>query len=105
MKLSKTELQIMEQIANGNKNIKEIAKALKKSNAQIYRSGQKLIKKSFIEKFHGLYEPKRNTHIILLLQLLSQEPSMITSIADCGIDIFTEILEPKSIYDIIKDTG
>ena len=104
MKLSKTELLILEHIAKGNKDIPQIAKNLKKSKAQIYRSGQKLIKESFIVRSVGYYEPTKTTHVNLFLQILEAYPSTIEPLSDSGIKILTALLEPKSIREIIQET-
>src|SRR3989338_5871587 len=104
MKLSKTELLILEHIAKGNKDIPQIAKNLKKSKAQIYRSGQKLIKESFIVRSVGYYEPTKTTHVNLFLQILEAYPSTIEPLSGSGIKILTALLEPKSIREIIQET-
>lgn len=105
MRLSKTELQILEQIANSNKNVKEIAKALKKSKVQIYRSGQKLIENNFIVLSNGVYEPTKMTPASLLVQLLGEFSSLIEPLSDSGIKIFTCLFEPKGIKQIIQESG
>ena len=105
MKLSKTELGILRQIAEGNRKVQEIAKALAKSKFQIYRSGQKLIENSFVNLIHGLYLPIKNTHSNLLTQLLGDYPSVIEPLSDSGIEILKCIFEPKSIKEIIQESG
>ena len=49
MRLSKTDLKILEQIAKGNKNIKTISYHIDKSDKQIYKSAQKLKNNNFLE--------------------------------------------------------
>jgi len=105
MRLSRTELRVLEQIAKGNKRTKEIAAALKKSNVQIYRAGRRLTEKGFILHFKGRYEPERISHVAMLLQLLSQYRSLIAPLANSGIELFTLLLEPKNILEIINETG
>ena len=105
MKLSKTELKLLEQIAQGNKNVKEIAKALNKSKFQIYRSGQKLIKKDFLSLSNGIYEPVKSTHASMLVQLLVDFPSLVKPLSDSGLDILTCLLEPKSVTQLIQESN
>lgn len=105
MKLSKTELRILEQIARGNKSIKEIASALGKSKFQVYRSGNKLKDKGFMALSNGYFEPKQITHISLLLQILSEYQSVIKPFSDSGINLLTAVLEPKTVSEIIKSAG
>lgn len=105
MGLSKTELQILEQIAKGNKVIKEIAVALKRSKVQIYRSGQKLAEKGFVKRSKGVFDLERTTHVNLLSHLLSHYPSLMIPLSDSGIKFFTILIEPRTIPEIIRDTG
>ncbi len=105
MSLSKTELRMLEQIAGGNKAVKDIAIALKRSKAQIYRSGYNLSEKGFIVRSEGVFKSERTTHVTLLLHLLSDYPSLITPLAGSGTSFFTALLEPKTISEIMRNTG
>ncbi len=96
MNLSKTELQILAQMAAGNNSINKIAAALNKSLPQIYRSGQKLIRKGWIIPSRGEYCPVKNTLCSLLLQNLREFPSLIEPFSDSGILILSHLTEPKS---------
>ncbi len=105
MEFSKAELRILEQIAGGNREIKKIALALSKNKSQIYNTGQKLISKGIITRAEGLYKPNRITHVTLLLQLLSQNSSIISSLSNSGLKLLTSVLEEKKIAEIAQETG
>jgi len=104
MNLSKPELRVLEQIANGNTKITEIAHALRKSDKQIYRTSKNLIEKEFIELSRGKITAKKTTHNTLLLQLLSQHPNLIKILSSNGIQILTATLDPKDVNQIINKT-
>jgi len=105
MDFSKTELEIMKQVAEGNRNVKEIAKALNKSKFQIYRSGQKLIEKNFLTFSHGFYESVKNTPSNLLIQLLGEFPSIIGPLSNSGLDVLNCLFDAKKIKEIIFESG
>jgi len=103
--LTKPELLLLEQIANGNQAVKTIATALKKSDKQIYVTAKKLAEKGIIERLDGILEPKRTAYIALLLQLLAKIPNLPVVLADSGIPIFTAMLKPVTLEDIKAETG
>ena len=105
MQLSKTEINILEQIAKGNKAIKAIAKALKKSDKQIYVTAKNLTEKNVLERINGTLKVKEALHITLLLQLLADIPNLAPVLSDSGIPILTAILKPLTIEEISKETG
>jgi predicted transcriptional regulator len=105
MKLSRTELLIFSQIAHGNKDIPEIARALKKSRAQIYKSGQKLIAKGIILRVDGSYEPVRETHINLLAQIMTRFSAAIEPFSGSGFPVLTALLQPRTITELVQETG
>jgi len=85
MRLSKTELKLLKSIAEGNKTVKAISKSLNKSPSQIYRTINQLNEKQILKNL----EPEQ-THIILLMQLLSEYPSLIVPLSGEGINILAE---------------
>lgn len=105
MQLSKTEISVLEQIAKGNKSIKAIAKALKKSDKQIYVTAKNLTEKNVIERINGTLKVKEALHITLLLQLLADIPNLTPVLSDSGIPIFTALLKPLTIEEISNETG
>ena len=60
MHLSEIELKILQQIANGNTDIKRIAEVLERDYSRIYRTKNKLIEKNFIEFSQSVLAPKKN---------------------------------------------
>ena len=102
MNLSSTELKVIEQIAKNNKSINLIAKSIKKSNKQVYRAVKKLKEIGFID---NSLEPIKSVHNNLLQQLILEYPSLISPLSNSGITIFTSIIEPKTIKEIIQKTG
>lgn len=105
MKLSLTELKVLEQLAHGNKTVKAIAAALKKSDKQIYRTRRKLAAKRFITPSEKVLELTKSVHVALLLPLLSVFPSLTKPLSESGIKIFTSLLDPKNITKIVQETG
>ena len=105
MELSKTELNVMGQIAKGNKSINLIARSIKKSNKQVYRAVKKLKKIGFIEYSNKAIEPVKSVYGNLLQQLILEYPSLISPLSNSGISIFTSILEPKCIKEIAIKIG
>jgi predicted transcriptional regulator len=105
MQLSKSELNLLKEIANGNKNINEVAKAIRKSRSQTYRLGQELMKKNILSLNESEFEPSKLVHVSLLLQLLSEFSSTIKPLSGTGIQILSTLLSPKSIAEIISETG
>ncbi len=105
MQLSKPELLVLEQIANGNKSVKQIALALKKSTKQIYAIAKKLSTKEILKLSKGRLKPEKECHIVLLLQLLSTRPNLTPVLADSGIAILSALLKPASLKQIMYETG
>lgn len=105
MKISQTELKILGQISQGNMTITDIAKAIKKSEKQVYKASQKLIKKGFLELSKGNLEPKKSSHVTLLLHLLADYPNLTQLLSESGIEILSTLFEPKTVEDIINKTG
>lgn len=104
MRLSRTELRIMEQITQGNRKVAKIASALKKSRAQVYRGGQKLAEKGLIARSGGFFEPAKTAPVSLLLQLLGESPGLISVLADSGLELLTCLFEPKSVSEIMLES-
>jgi hypothetical protein len=105
MRLSKTDLKILEQIAKGNKNIKTISYHIDKSDKQIYKSAQKLKNNNFLELRNGKLEPRKISHVTLLLQVLSQYPIIIDIISGSGLKILSLLVTPKTVKQITQETG
>ncbi len=104
MRLSSAELQMLGQIASGNRTVAGVASAMHRSGVQIRRLGRKLVGKGLILRASGLYVPERITHLALLLQLLSTYPSLIKPLANSGIKLLTALLEERTVVELIKET-
>jgi len=105
MRFSQTDLKILEQLALGTTDIKTIAKHLQKSDKQIYASSQKLKTKNILDLFNGNLEPKKISHVTLLLHLLQKHPNLTTIISGSGLAILRHLITPKKVTDIVQDTG
>jgi len=102
MKLSRTELRVISEIGNGNKNVLNIAKALNLSQSQAYRAIQSLRKKDILK---DQFEPNKKTHINLLFKLLSKTSNLSIPLSSTGLQIFTALIEPKTISQLEQETG
>ncbi|MBM3199983.1 hypothetical protein FJZ53_03510 [Candidatus Woesearchaeota archaeon] len=105
MKLPQTELRILEQVSQGNTSVVGIAKAIRRSEKQVYRASQKLAKKGFLEMSRGTLNPKKASHITILLNILSEYPNLVQLLSGSGISILSALLEPKMVKDVVKETG
>lgn len=105
MRLSKEELKMLEQLSKGNNKVESVAKSLKKSKSHVYRLAKSLAVKGMIELKKGILEPKRLTHVAILLSLLSQYPSLIPPFSDSGISLFTALLTVNDLEGIMGKTG
>ena len=104
IKLSKTDLRLLEQIARGNNNIKNIAKALNKSIKQIYRTSKKLADKGFILVSKSILKPTEKIHVNILLNVLAEFPNLTDILAGSGISILTALQTQKTINEVVKET-
>jgi len=104
MHLSQIELKTLEQIAQGNCDIKDIARNLNRDKSRLYRTKQKLIEKDILRFSDGKLEPKRLTYIVILLQLLSRYPNLVPLLSGSGIPILTALLEFNTIKEIEENT-
>ncbi len=105
MKLSRSELEVLRQIALGDRNIASIAKTLHRSKVQIYRCGQSLIKKEILTLKRGYYEPKRAAYISILLELLRSSPALVEPLSGSGIDFLTILSEPKTLKELMEESN
>jgi predicted transcriptional regulator len=105
MRCSKTELKVLEQIAFGKDQVQTIAKALQRDESQIYRIIKKLNEKGFARLEKRKITPSELTHVRILLQELSQGKNIINHLSGCGMKLYTAMLKPKTIAEIVKETG
>lgn len=100
MPLSEIELKILQQIANGDTDIKKIAENLNRDVSRIYRTKNKLIEKNFLEFSQSNLNPKKTIHVTLLLQLLIKHPNITNLLSGSWITILTELLHPKTVEEV-----
>ena len=105
MEFTRGEILVLEQIAKGNKSLKNIATALEKSESQIYIYVKRLLNKELIQRVNCNIDAKKIIHLSLLLQLLSKIPNLTPILEGPGISIFTVMLKPSTIEEIKKETG
>jgi predicted transcriptional regulator len=105
MELSRTELQIIGNVARGVSRPKELAKALKKSLQQIYASLRSLEKKGIISRKRGSVELSQKTHVSLLAKRLITHPNLADILSDSGITILSAMIKPLNVNELIKATG
>ena len=105
MRLSKTELKVLWQVALGKTKVFEVAYALNKDQSQIYRILKNLEKKGFAKLDNGLIISYDNIYVNLLLSELSRRPNIINNLSGSGILLFSAVIMPKQVSEIIKETG
>ncbi len=102
MKLSTAELQFLEQISLGKRDVHLIADSIDKSKSQSYTIFKKLIAKGLIDSNS---KPINNTSISILLEIIQESSQLIKILAGSGIPILQSLLEEKTIAQIGKETG
>lgn len=105
MILSELELKVLEQIARGNNTVPVIAQQLKRHESTIYRIRQNLITQGFLNQTTKELEPKKITHVALLLRLLIKHPHLSSILSDAGLQICITLLFPKTVSDVTYETG
>lgn len=104
MKLSKTELHLLRELTLNKKTIPKIATALRKDKSQIYKIVNSLEDKGLIHYKKKEIQPAQKTHVHLLLTQLANQPSFIDCFTGQSIHLYTKILKPQTITQIIKKT-
>lgn len=105
IEVSKNELQAIREISLEKNSLKEIATALGKSRPQIYRILKHLIAGGFIEKEGRKLKLQKQAFMPILVQILNNNPKIIPLLADSGIILFKEMLQPSSIEKLEEKTG
>lgn len=103
--LSKTELDVLSELGNGNKEITVIAKALNISSSQVYRIAQKLAEKNIVTLLNGTIQPEKKTHISMMLNLLSKTKNLSTPLSGTGLQIFCTLISSKKLKEVELETG
>ncbi len=104
MTFSRTGLSIVQQLAESQNRIAEIATAVHRSQQQVRREAQRLEQNGLIELRRGRIAPRNIPLTNLLLRLLSSYPNLIPLLADSGLSILSLLLTPKTIGEISAAT-
>ena len=99
---TKSELEVLKEIACGKNSIELITMNLSKK--QLYKIINSLIRKDTIQKENHQLKPNNLPHVKLLSKILSENPNIILILADCGIAILTSLIESKSLNEIKQET-
>lgn len=105
MSLNKTELEVLTQTAEEKIYVKQIARTLNKSESQIYRTINSLVKKDILAKTKEGIVPIKNTHVSLLLQILNKHPQLTGILFDSAITILISLFSPKKVSEVAKETS
>ena len=105
MMFSKTELEMLSEVGKGTISISELAETLKISSSQIYRLAQNLQKKDILQYSKGVLNVAGKTYINMLLLLLSKAKNLSEPFSGTGLQIYSTLIEPKTVSEIEKETG
>jgi predicted transcriptional regulator len=105
MELSRTELQIIEQLGRGLSKPKELASAMKKSPQQAYVSLDNLENNGFVTRSRGYVRLSQKTHVSMLAKLLIAYPDLKDILSDSGITILSALINPLSVNELTNVTG
>jgi predicted transcriptional regulator len=103
--LSKNELKLLREINIDNFSLEGLAKALSKSRFQTSRLLSKLREKGFLNRIGNKLIFQKQSFIPILLDILDKNTHLIPILADSGINILKEMLEPSSIKDLESKTN
>ncbi len=95
MELTKPELQVLSKIAEGREKVLDIANALKKGKAPVYKTIKKLENKGFVEKRNKKVFASSKTHVSLLMQVLAIYPNTSGVLKGSGISVLYSILSSE----------
>lgn len=102
MRLTKTQLRIIQLITKGTNTVSELALSLNKSKSQVYRSINNLKDKGIIINDKRKIELTSKFHVHLLSTNLIKHPNLTESLTNHSIEILQELIEPKTVDEIIK---
>lgn len=105
MWFSRTELKGLAEVGKGNTHLQGIAEKLHVSTSQVYRVAQKLNQKGILALQKGALMPERKTHVNLLLNVLSTAEQLSTPLSGTGWQIYSTVIEPKTLSQLEKETG
>jgi DNA-binding MarR family transcriptional regulator len=105
MLFSRSELEVIAELGNGNTRVADIAKALHISQSQIYRIAEKLDEKGILNRSEGVLVPEMKTHVNMLLKLLSKAKRLAIPLSGTGLEMFMALIERKTVKDVEKVTN
>ncbi|MDD4877410.1 MAG: hypothetical protein PHO02_00045 [Candidatus Nanoarchaeia archaeon] len=105
MELSQTELKALLIIAGGETDIKQITARLKIGIKQAYRVCKRLEQKGLLERGRKAASLSKSPIAVMLSNLISENPKIISLLSDSGIPILILLLTPKSTAEIASETG
>lgn len=99
--MNKTDWKVLAEISKDNPQVKEIAKAIQKSEKQVYRSIKTLQELNFLQSTRELSRNPFTNIIARQLKLNSHLPEIL---ADSGIKLFTLLTVPKTTKELLRET-
>lgn len=105
MKLSKTELKLIEEMGKGLKSPGRLASAIKKNISQTYSSLKTLEKKGIITRKRNHAGLAEKSFVRLLAKALISNPNLINLLPDSGIKILSLLTAPQSIKGLESMSG
>lgn len=105
MSFSKSELDVIAELGNGNTSVADIAKALDISQSQIYRIAEKLSVKGILNRSGGVLVPEMKTHVNMLLKILAKAKRLAIPLSGTGLEIFMALTEPKTVKEVEMETN
>jgi predicted transcriptional regulator len=105
MELSRTVLQILEQLGRGLSKPMVLAKAIEKSPQQVYASLAVLENKGFVTRSRRLVQLSPKTHVSMLVKLLIAYPNLEDVLPDSGITILAALIKPLGVKELANATG
>ncbi|MFT4309080.1 MAG: helix-turn-helix domain-containing protein [Candidatus Woesearchaeota archaeon] len=106
MRLSKPELTMLLHLSQGNNRIRGIARAMNRSEKQVYHTLSHLNKKGIVKLYRGTLTIEPKLHISLLLQFLSNHPNITGLLSNSGIPILTCLIDhDRTVEEIQTITG
>ncbi len=104
MHYTTTQLQLLNQLSQGNNTINTIAQKTNKSTSQIYRAAQKLTDNNTLTLHNGTLQPTHTLQNQQLLTLLQTYPNLIPILSHSGLHILSQLLTPKTLQQLITTT-
>lgn len=99
--MNETEWRVLAEISKGDHKVKEIAKAIQKSEKQVYRSIKTLKELNFLQSSQEL---SRNPFANIIARQLKLNPLLPKILADSGEKILTLLTVPQTTTELLQKT-